>query len=73
MTEDPELVILKYDCLNTTFETLYGLYNKHILQHKAEVSYHKKNVLYNDIIYLRHQLFNEYDRLRAIWKIIDAR
>ena len=67
---DSELVMLKFDCLNHIFDKLYDLFKKQAAQYNLEGTY-KKGLIYKDLVYLRYQIFNEYDRLRNIWKIID--
>ena len=49
---------------------VYDLFKKQAAQYNLEGTY-KKGLIYKDLVYLRYQIFNEYDRLRNIWKIID--
>jgi hypothetical protein len=67
---DPELVMLKFECLNTRFDKLYDLFKAQINLYNGSLGYNKK-VLHEQLVYQRHMIYNEYDRLRNIWKIID--
>ena len=65
-----ELTMLKFNCLNHTFDKLYDLFKAQIKLYNVYVGYNKK-ILHEQLVQQRHQIFTEYDRLRAIWKIID--
>jgi hypothetical protein len=65
-----ELVMLKFSCLNNTFDKLYDLFKAQLKLYNGSLGYNKV-LLHEQLLSQRDKIFIEYDRLRGIWKIID--
>jgi hypothetical protein len=65
-----ELVMLKFSCLNNTFDKLYDLFKAQLKLYNGSLGYNKV-LLHEQLLSQRDKIFIEYDRLRNIWKIID--